>query len=179
MREKDGSLKSELCSLWLNPRCAAAGFPRLRDMASDMSALPNIEMRPVPVRAALLVGEDSRIEEQLRAILEHADHYGLKWVFVRDHYYDPLLSFAGWRPVDSVESNTITVWSKDGVPPATPLNAPQIPPQWQGMMWGILPIGSSILALLVLLIPERKPLESRVSFPSPAEEELVSGRLAS
>ena len=47
------------------------------------------------------------------------------------------------------------------------------------MMWGLLPIGSSILALLVLLIPERKPLESRISFPSPAEEELVSGRLAS
>jgi hypothetical protein len=47
------------------------------------------------------------------------------------------------------------------------------------MMWGILPIGSSILALLVLLIPERKPLESRVSYPYPAEEELVSGRLAS
>jgi hypothetical protein len=59
------------------------------------------------------------------------------------------------------------------------LNAPQIPPQWQGMLWGILPIGSSILALLVLLIPERKPLESRVSFPYPAEEELVPGRLAS
>jgi hypothetical protein len=117
--------------------------------------------------------------DALRAILEHADHYGMKWVFVRDHYYDPLLSFAGWRPVDSLENSTITVWSKDGVPPATPLNAPQIPPQWQGMMWGILPIGSSILALLVLLIPERKPLESRVSYPYPAEEELVSGRLAS
>jgi hypothetical protein len=118
--------------------------------------------------------------DALRAILEHADHYGLKWVFVRDHYYDPLLSFAGWRPVDGVDNGAIAVWSKDGVPPAIPLNAPQIPPQWQGMMWGILPIGSSILALLVLLIPERKPLESRVSFPSPAEEEeLVSGRLAS
>jgi len=117
--------------------------------------------------------------DALRAILEHADHYGLKWVFVRDHYYDPLLSFAGWRPVDAVDNGAITVWSKDGVPPATPLNAPQIPPQWQGMMWGLLPIGSSILALLVLLIPERKPLESRVSFPYPAEEELVSGRLAS
>jgi hypothetical protein len=117
--------------------------------------------------------------DALRAILEHADHYGLKWVFVRDHYYDPLLSFAGWRQVDSLENNTIAVWSKDGVPPAVPLNAPQIPPQWQGMMWGLLPIGSSILALLVLLIPERKPLESRVSFPYPAKEELVSGRLAS
>jgi len=117
--------------------------------------------------------------DALRAILEHADHYGLKWVFVRDHYYDPLLSFAGWRPVDSLEDSTITVWSKDGVPPATPLNAPQIPPQWQGIMWGILPISSSILALLVLLIPERKTLESRVSYPYPAKEELVPGRLAS
>ena len=36
--------------------------------------------------------------DALRAMLMHADHYGLKWVFVRDPYYDPLLSFAGWRP---------------------------------------------------------------------------------
>jgi len=115
----------------------------------------------------------------LRAILEHADHYGLKWVLVRDHYYDPLLSFAGWRPVDNLEDRTIIIWSKDGIPPATPLNAPQIPPHWQGLMWGILPFGSSILALLVLLIPEKKPLESRVSYSYPAEEHLVSGRLAS
>jgi hypothetical protein len=117
--------------------------------------------------------------DALRAILEHADHYGLKWVFVRDHYYDPLLAFAGWRPVDNLEEGTITLWSKDGVPPATPVNAPQIPPQWQGLMWGILPFGSSILALLVLLIPERRPLENRISYPSPAEEEFVPGRLAS
>lgn len=120
--------------------------------------------------------------DALRAILEHADHYGLKWIFVRDHYYDPLLAFAGWRPVDNLNDRTIIVWSKDGVPPATPLNAPQIPPHWQGLLWGILPFGSSILALLVLLIPERRPLESRISFTSPAEpadEEYVPGRLAS
>jgi hypothetical protein len=98
---------------------------------------------------------------------------------VRDHYYDPLLAFAGWRPVDNLEEGTIIVWSKDGVPPATPLNVPQIPPHWQGLMWGILPFGSSILALLVLLIPERRPLENRISYPSPAEEEFVPGRLAS
>jgi hypothetical protein len=113
--------------------------------------------------------------DALRAILEHADHYGLKWVLVRDHYYDPLLSFAGWRPVDDLEDRTIIVWSKDGIPPATPLNVPQIPPHWQGLMWGILPFGSSILALLVLLIPEKKPLESRI-YAYPAEEHLVTGR---
>lgn len=117
--------------------------------------------------------------DALRAILEHADHYGLKWVMVRDPYYDPLLAFAGWRPVDNLDDKTIVIWSKDGIPPATPLNAPQMPPHWQGVMWGILPFGSSILALLLVLIPERRPLESRVAYPTPAEEDLVPGRLAS
>lgn len=94
--------------------------------------------------------------DALSAMLAHADHYGLKWVFVRDHFYDPLLAFAGWRPVDSLDDNIITVWSKDGVPPATPLNAPQIPPHWQGVMWGIFPFGSSLLAILVVFIPAKK-----------------------
>jgi anti-sigma regulatory factor (Ser/Thr protein kinase)/ActR/RegA family two-component response regulator len=35
-----------------------------------MSALPNVELRPVPVRIALLVGGDSQTEEQLHDILE-------------------------------------------------------------------------------------------------------------
>jgi anti-sigma regulatory factor (Ser/Thr protein kinase)/ActR/RegA family two-component response regulator len=35
-----------------------------------MSALPNIEMRPIAVRIALLVGGDAQIEEQLRGILD-------------------------------------------------------------------------------------------------------------
>jgi hypothetical protein len=117
--------------------------------------------------------------DALRAMLMHADHYGLKWVFVHDHYYDALLSFAGWRPVDNLEDRTITVWGKDGVPPAMPINAPQIPPHWQGLMWGIFPFGSSLLALMVLLIPESKRYESRADEPFVADEELVHGRLVS
>jgi hypothetical protein len=121
--------------------------------------------------------------DALRAILTHADHYGLKWVFVRDHYYDPLLAFAGWRPVDNLEVGTITIWSKDGVPPATPINAPQMPPHWQGLMWGILPFGSSLLAILVVFIPERKRSESRaeqrVGQPIAADGDFVHGRLVS
>jgi len=115
----------------------------------------------------------------LRAMLSHADQYGLKWVFVRDHYYDPLLSFAGWRPVDSLEDRTITVWSKDGVPPATPIDAPQVPPHWQGLMWGILPFGSSLLAILVILIPVKRRYESRADQPFTTAEHLVHGGLAS
>ena len=116
--------------------------------------------------------------DALRDILKHADHYGLKWVLVRDHYYDPLLAFAGWRPVDSLENNTITVWSKDGVPPAAPIMSPQMPTHWQGLMWGILPIGSSILAILVVLIPSKKTVEERSENPYPADGTLVHARLA-
>jgi len=117
--------------------------------------------------------------DSLRAMLSRSDKYGLKWVFVRDRYYDPLLSFAGWRPVDSLEDNTIIIWSKDGVPPATPLNAPQIPPHWQGLMWGIFPIGSSIVAILVLLIPEKRRIPAEAERPVAAEKNFVTGRLAS
>lgn len=116
--------------------------------------------------------------DALRVMLRHADKYGLKWVFVRDPYYDPLLKFAGWRHVDDLENKTIEVWGKDGVPPATPINAPQKPPHWQGIMWGILPFGSSIFAILVLFIPSgRRELPEEE--PSSDFENAVPGRVAS
>ena len=117
--------------------------------------------------------------DALSAILHHADRYGLKWVFLRDPYYEPLLVFAGWRKVDDLEDKTITVWSKEDVPPATPINAPQIPPHWQGLMWGTLPICSSILAMLLALIPEKRWNQRRVVQPAAAHEDLVLERLAS
>lgn len=117
--------------------------------------------------------------DALRAMLTHADFYGLKWVFVRDHFYDPLLSFAGWRPVDTLENNTITVWSKDGVPPATPLNMPQMPPRWQGIMWGTLPFGSGLLAILVVCIPEKKYRRQNVNQVAANGDTLVHERMVS
>ena len=117
--------------------------------------------------------------DALRAMMNHADHYGLKWIIVRDHYYDPLLTFAGWRPVDSLEEKTITIWSKDGVPPASPVNAPQMPPHWQGILWGLLPFGSSILAILVVLIPGSRSNVDREDYDYTSDETLVPGRLAS
>lgn len=118
--------------------------------------------------------------DALRAILLHADNYGIKWVFVRDHSYDPLLYFAGWRSVDSLDDNTIVVWTKDGVPPATPINSPQMPPQWQGLIWGTCPFGSSIFAILVLLIPEKKKRTAALVEPAEAIEETpMFGRLVS
>jgi hypothetical protein len=117
--------------------------------------------------------------EALRAMLRHADRYGLKWIFVRDRYYDPLLEFSGWRRVDHLDDDTIIVWTKDGVPPATPINAPQRPPHWQGVMWGILPVGSSILAIIVVLIPGKKERGGPEDESYATEESIVPGSVTS
>jgi hypothetical protein len=115
----------------------------------------------------------------LSAVLHHANRYGLKWVFVRDPYYEPLLVFGGWRKVDDLEDRTITVWSKDDVPPAIAMNAPQIPPRWQGLLWGTLPIGSSIFAMVLVLLPEKKWYRRPVVEPATTRENLVLGRVIS
>jgi hypothetical protein len=116
--------------------------------------------------------------DALRAILYHADHYGLKWVFVKDPYYDPLLTFAGFRRVDTLEDKTIAIWSKEGAPPAVPMNTALIPPHWQGLMWGTLPFGGSLLALLVLLIPDARRLRGDEAEIPAAGEALEPRRVA-
>ncbi len=113
--------------------------------------------------------------ESLRAMLDHADRYGLKWVIVRDPYYDPLLHFAGWRQVDSLEDNTITIWSKEGAPPAVAMNASLKPARWQGLLWGTLPFASGLLAILVVLLPGERLRGVRAEEPSVAEENLMAG----
>lgn len=116
--------------------------------------------------------------DALRAILYHADHYGLKWVFVRDPYYDPLLTFAGFRRVDTLEDKTISIWSKEGAPPAVPVNTALIPPHWQGLLWGTLPFGSSLLALLVVFIPDRRWPAGRETDATAVSEEMAQGEMA-
>ena len=92
--------------------------------------------------------------DALSTILHHADRYGLKWVF---HISPPFCQKIK----------------------ATPINAPQIPPRWQGLMWGTLPIGTSILAMLLVLIPAKQRIPRRIVQPASADENLVLGRLAS
>jgi hypothetical protein len=115
--------------------------------------------------------------ESLRAMLRHANHYGLKFIFIHDPYYEPLVAFAGWRQVESYDSGAVTVWSKDDVPPARPIPSDAMPTAWEGLMWGTLPFGCSILALLLaILLPDRvreRGNERVVGFPAPAEEEMV------
>ena len=108
--------------------------------------------------------------ESLRAILKHANQYGLKYIFVRDRYYEPLLAFAGWRPAETYNGGLITLWVKDDVPPAQPMDFGNKPAAWEGVLWGLAPMGVAILSLLaVFLIPERRPASVPIEFPSSDE----------
>ncbi len=109
--------------------------------------------------------------DSLRAMLEHANRYGLKYIFVHDSYYEPLLTFAGWRQIESFNHGDITAWSKDDVPPAHRIVSDAIPPAWMGLLWGTLPIGVSVFAMfLVLLLPATPRLRRVIESPVRVDE---------
>ncbi len=105
----------------------------------------------------------------LSDMLRHANRYGLKWVIVRDPYYNPLLTFGGWYPYETLANGTITVWTRDNIAPAQPLTLNAMPSPWEGLLWGTLPIGSSILAIfLIVALPERRKVEEPLAIPATA-----------
>ncbi len=109
--------------------------------------------------------------ESLRAMLGHANRYGLKYIFVHDSYYEPLLTFVGWRKIETFDNGEITAWSKDDVPPAHRIDSDAVPPAWMGLMWGTLPIGVSVLAIfLVLFLPASQRMRRVVESPVAIQE---------
>lgn len=113
--------------------------------------------------------------ESLRAMLKHASRYGLKYIFVHDPYYEPLLTFTGWRKIETFNDGQITAWSKEDVPPAHQIQSDAVPAPWEGILWGILPIGVSVLAILLeLLLPARKPAVQTVEIPARIEEHYIA-----
>jgi len=118
--------------------------------------------------------------DSLRAMLEHANHYGLKFIFVHDPFYEPLLVFGGWRQVESYDSGSITVWSKDDAPPARVIPSDAVPAPWEGWIWGILPIGSSILAILfVFLLGEPRRVQEGITLPRETPESVYASEVRS
>ena len=106
--------------------------------------------------------------ESLRAMLKHANQYGLKYIFVRDRFYEPLLAFAGWRIAETYDDGQVTLWTKEDVPPAHKMEFGAIPPPWQGLLWGLLPMGVCVLAIFaVALLPERAQASEAIEFPAP------------
>jgi len=107
----------------------------------------------------------------LRSMLAHANRYGLKYIFVHDSYYEPLLTFAGWRKIETFNNGEITAWSKDDVPPAHRIYSDAIPSAFMGLLWGTLPIGVSVLAMfLELLLPASQRLEKVFESPVHVDE---------
>ena len=107
----------------------------------------------------------------LRAMLEHANRYGLKYIFVHDPYYEPLLTFVGWRKTEIFDNGEITAWAKEDVLPAHRIDSDAVPPAWMGLLWGTLPIGASILAIfLVLFLPAREAARKAVEPARPLSE---------
>lgn len=112
--------------------------------------------------------------EALRAILKHADQYGLKYIFVRDIYYEPLLAFAGWRKTEVYDRGNVSLWVKEGIPPAHPTDFGVKPTAMEGLLWGTLPFGSSLLAIfLVIAFPDRKRMTETIEFPVVTSEQPV------
>jgi hypothetical protein len=114
--------------------------------------------------------------EALRAMLQHADHYGLRYIFVRDRYYEPLLAFSGWRQAEVYDNGNVTLWSKDDVPPAHKITPPPgaVPTPLESLLWGTLPMATVVFALALLIVfPERRRLAETIDFPATAAHEPV------
>ena len=88
----------------------------------------------------------------LSEMLRHAPRYGLRYIFVHDSFYNPILTFAGWRQIDSFNDGETTVWTTIGIPPATTIPSPLRPPRWQGIMWGTIPFGTSLVTIALALL---------------------------
>ena len=119
--------------------------------------------------------------DSLRAILKHADHYGLKYIFIRDRYYEPLVAFAGWREAEVYDNGNVTLWTKEDVPPAHKITPPPgaVPTAFESLLWGILPMCTVIFALALLIIfPERRRIAETIDFPASATPEPVALREA-
>jgi hypothetical protein len=62
--------------------------------------------------------------DSLRAVLQHANQYGLKFIFVHDPYYNPLLVFAEMASDRTYDSGAITVWSRMTLPAGPERSSP-------------------------------------------------------
>jgi hypothetical protein len=83
----------------------------------------------------------------LQAFLTNPQRYNLKYVFVNDDFYEPLLYFSGWHRLGQLE-NDVQVWERAEVPPLPAEIPVQVYPAWQRLMWGALPVSSLLVTLL-------------------------------
>ncbi|WP_292288423.1 hypothetical protein [Marivita sp.] len=125
----------------------------------------------------------------LRQFLVNAERYNLKYVFANDAFYDPLLWFSGWSPLNRLQ-NGVVVWERPDMPPLPRHQPRRSFSVAQQMMWGILPPVALTVGLVILLAAavasvrsarpaDVPPMAMADSYPDPARVRvLVVGLLA-
>jgi hypothetical protein len=115
--------------------------------------LPELTTRPIErLENAKFSGQDGLAS--LNDFLTTAEKYNLKYVFSNDRYYDPLLYYTGWSRTIRLE-NGIMVWEKGNISTIKPIVPKQMNPLFK-KLWGILPVSSLCIALLLTILYLKK-----------------------
>lgn len=103
----------------------------------------------------------------LRDFLSVPEKYNLKYIFNNDKFYESALAFYGWSKLNPLENN-IDVWERKGVNDLPSILPKKKMPRYQKIMWGILPLSSLIIALLVFLFLNKKnqPIRNNTPYTS-------------
>jgi hypothetical protein len=88
----------------------------------------------------------------LQQFLTVPEKYNLKYIFSNDKFYDPILYFCGWQRLPQLE-NGIMVWERLNIPPLSSILPKDEVPNWQKILWGIIPFTTVILAIIFNIIP--------------------------
>jgi hypothetical protein len=110
--------------------------------------LPELTSRPIErLENAKFSGQQGLAS--LNDFLANAEKYNLKYIFSNDRYYDPVLYYTGWSRTIRLE-NGIMVWEKGNISTIKPIEPKKLSPLLK-KMWGILPISTLSLAILLTL----------------------------
>jgi len=84
----------------------------------------------------------------LQQFVTTPERYNLKFVFSNDTFYDPLLFANGWHRVDTL-INGVVVWERADVTPLPDVLPVIEVPEWQRLIWGLLPMTAVASAALL------------------------------
>lgn len=87
----------------------------------------------------------------LQQFLTVPEKYHLKYIFSNDKFYDPILYFTGWHRLQQLE-NGIIVWERAGISPLPKILPKEDVSLVLKLMWGIIPLLTVVIALLLNLV---------------------------
>jgi hypothetical protein len=99
----------------------------------------------------------------LQQFLMNPSPYHLKFVFSIDNFYDPLLWSSGWQRIGLLH-NDVEVWERADVGPLPDVLPIREIPDWQRVMWGVIPllsVSSGVIMLIWISLGRRLPRRMR------------------